>query len=50
MSILVLFFSLQNINLDFDIKSLDYNNKELKEKEEFFKHNFNKNKQKNCST
>ncbi len=46
MSILVLFFSLQNINLDFDIKSLDYNNKELKEKEEFFKHNFNKNKQK----
>ncbi len=46
MSILVLFFSLQNINLDFDIKSLDYNNKKLKEKEEFFKHNFNKNKQK----
>ena len=45
-SILVLFFSLQNINLDFDIKSLDYNNKSLKEKEEFFKNKFDKNRQK----
>jgi len=45
-SILVLVFSLQNINLDFDIKSLDYNNKSLKEKEEFFKTKFNKNRQK----
>ncbi len=37
LSIITLFFTLQNLNFDFDIKSLDYDNKELKEKENFFK-------------
>ena len=40
-SIAILSISLQNINYDFDIKSLDYNNKELKEKENFFKTHLN---------
>lgn len=41
-SFVVLAISLQNINFDFDIKSLDYDNKELKQKEIFFKSNLNK--------
>ena len=41
-SLIILGVSLQNLNYDFDIKSLDYNNKELKQKEIFFKSKLNK--------
>lgn len=37
----VLLISLQNINYDFDIKSLDYENRELRQKENFFKEHLN---------
>jgi len=36
-SIIVLIFASQNLNFDFDIQSLDYDNKSLKQKELFFK-------------
>lgn len=41
-SLVLLFLSLPNINFDFDIKSLDYDNQELKKKEIFFKNSLNK--------
>jgi predicted RND superfamily exporter protein len=44
-SMIILLYSVQNLNFDFNVQSLNYDNKELKKTEQFFKEKITNNKQ-----